>query len=224
MTTTFGLITEGLTDQIVIENILSGHFDRNNLSVHPLQPERNKDNDNKSGHGGWTLVIKYCKSLDFQQAFQFNDYVIIQIDTDVLDGYDGISYHDEKGVLSPEQLIEKVKEKFKSLIGEAFYSEHSRRIIFAIAVHSIECWLLPLYYEDNRQQKIVHCLKKLNRAINKKEGFTIDEKAKNPEYYRDLSNAYSDNQTLTEHSPNNPSLNSFIEEIESKNIVIDSED
>ncbi|OIP72049.1 MAG: phage tail protein [Oscillatoriales cyanobacterium CG2_30_40_61] len=216
--TTFGLITEGLTDQIVIENILSGYFDTDNLSVHPLQPERNKDNDNKSGHGGWTLVIKYVQTQDFQQAFQFNDYVIIQIDTDVLDGYEGISYHDEKGVLSPEQLIEKVKEKFKSLIGEAFYSEHSHRIIFAIAVHYIECWLLPLYYkEESKQQKITGCLRALNDAINKTKKFTIDEKAKNPDYYRTLSDPYSEHKTLMKHYQNNPSLKFFIEkEIQTK--------
>ncbi len=227
MTTfTFGLITEGLTDQIVIENILSGYFNTNDLSVHPLQPERDKDNDNKSGHGGWTLVFEYCKSEDFKKAFQFNKYVIIHIDTDVLDGYEGISYHDKNGELSPEQLIEKVKEKFKSGIGEVFYSDHSHRIIFAIAVDSTECWLLPLYYkEESKQQKITGCLRALNDAINKKKKFTIDKNAKNPDYYRIVSDPYSKHKKLMKNYQNNPSLNSFIEEIESKNIVIiDSDD
>jgi hypothetical protein len=40
----FGLITEGLTDQIVIENILAGYFKNLDLDVEPLQPERDKDN------------------------------------------------------------------------------------------------------------------------------------------------------------------------------------
>jgi hypothetical protein len=55
---TFGLITEGLTDQIVIENILHGYFNTEPV-VNPLQPERDKDNDDKSDYGGWTLVFKY---------------------------------------------------------------------------------------------------------------------------------------------------------------------
>lgn len=220
---TFGLITEGLTDQIVIENILSGYFNTNDLIVNPLQPERDKDNDNKSDHGGWTLVIKYCQSPDFKAAFQFNKYMIIQIDTDVLDGYNSISHRDENGVeLSPQQLIEKVKEKFKSLIGEDFYREYYDRIIFAIAVHCTECWLLPLYYtEKKKKQKIKSCLGTLNQALNIKEDFTIDKNAKNPEYYRIVSKAYSKQKTLLKNYSDNPSLKIFIQEIESRKIVID---
>lgn len=214
--TTFGLITEGLTDQIVIENILSGYFNTNDLIVNPLQPERDKDNDNKSDYGGWTLVFKYFQTQYFQQAFQFNDYVIIHIDTDVSEDINyGISHQDENGELSPEQLIEKVKEKFKSLIGEDFYSKYYDKIIFAIAVHSIECWLLPLFYTDNRKQKIKNCLDTLNKALIKtKNNFTID--AKKPEYYRTLSDSYSKHQTLMKHYPNNPSLKIFIEEIKTR--------
>ena len=213
---TFGLITEGLTDQIVIENILSGYFNTNDLIVNPLQPERDKDNDNKSDYGGWTLVFKYCKSEDFKKSFQFNNYVIIHIDTDVSEDINyGISHQDENGELSPEQLIEKVKEKFKSLIGEDFYSKYYDKIIFAIAVHSIECWLLPLFYTDNRKQKIKNCLDTLNKALIKtKNNFTID--AKNPRYYRTLSDSYSKHQTLMKHYPNNPSLKIFIEEIQTR--------
>ncbi|WP_254175091.1 phage tail protein [Planktothrix pseudagardhii] len=219
--TTFGLVTEGITDQIVIENILSGYFDTNDLIVNPLQPERDKDNDNKSDHGGWTLVIKYCQSEDLKKAFQYLDYVIIQIDTDVLDGYEGISYRDKNGELSPEQLIEKVKEKFKSLIGEDFYREYYDRIIFAIAVHSTECWLLPLYYtEKKKKQKIKSCLGTLNQALKIKEDFTIDKNAKNPEYYRIVSKAYSKQKTLLNNYSDNPSLKIFIQEIESRKIVI----
>ena len=32
----FGLITEGLTDQIVIENILAGYFKNPDLDIRPL--------------------------------------------------------------------------------------------------------------------------------------------------------------------------------------------
>lgn len=155
--------------------------------------------------------------------------MIIQIDTDRSQDtkYD-IPLQDEKGVkLTPEQLIEKVKEKFKSVIGEVFYSEHSRRIIFAIAVDSTECWLLPLYYTDkSKQQKITGCLGTLNTAINKKKKFTIDKNAKNPDYYRIISDPYSKHKKLMKMKTyqNNPSLKIFIEEIDSKNIVIDSDD
>ncbi len=214
---TFGLITEGLTDQIVIENILSGYFNTDDIIVNPLQPERDKDDENKSDYGGWTLVFPYCHSEVFQKAFQFNEYVIIQIDTDVSEDYD-IPKQDENGELSPETLIEKVKEKFEGLIGEDFYQKNQDKIIFAIAVHSIECWLLPLYYQDNKKKKITNCLVTLNQAIGKSEGFTIGKK--NPAYYRTISGKYCDNKVLMKCYKHNPSLKVFIKEIETRNIEI----
>lgn len=37
-----GLISEGITDQIVIEHILDGLLDDEDLSVEPLQPTRDE--------------------------------------------------------------------------------------------------------------------------------------------------------------------------------------
>ena len=135
----FGLIAEGLTDQIVIEDILAGYLNSAYIEVTPLQPKRDK-----SKIGGWTLVFDYCRSKKFQEAFQFIDYIIIQIDTDVSEDY-GVAKQDENGEFTPQQLIAKVIEKFRSAIGDNFYSRYQPQIIFAISVHSIECWLLPLY-------------------------------------------------------------------------------
>ncbi|MDZ4787195.1 MAG: phage tail protein [bacterium] len=149
----FGLITEGLTDQIVIENILAGYFNSPDIDVEPLQPERDKDNDNKSKYGGWTLVFDYCQSKDFRESFQFIDYIIIQIDTDVSEDYH-IAHQDENGEFTPQQLIEKVIEKLRDAIGEDFYSQNQQKIVFAISVHSIECWLLPLYYSLSHKGEV----------------------------------------------------------------------
>ena len=216
---TFGLITEGLTDQIVIENILNGYFNTDDIIVNPLQPERDKDDENKSSYGGWTLIFRYCQLKDFREAFQFNEYVIIQIDTDVSEEY-GIPKQDENGELSPETLIEKVKEKFEGLIGKEFYQKNYDKIIFAIAVHSIECWLLPLYYQDNKKKKIKNCLGTLNQALKTKEKFTIDKKK--PNYYHRISGKYCDNKVLMKFYKHNPSLKVFIQEIETRNIEINS--
>lgn len=180
---TFGLITEGLTDQIVIENILSGYFNTDDI----------------------------------------NEYVIIQIDTDVSEDY-GIPKQDENGELSPEKLIEKVKEKFEGLIGGEFYQKNQDKIIFAIAVHSIECWFLPLYYLDDKNKKnktkTKNCLEQLNKALRKSEGFTIGKK--NPAYYRTISGKYCEHKVLMKCYKHNPSLKVFIEEIETRNIEINS--
>lgn len=39
---TFGLITEGLTDQIVIEDILSGYFNTADIIVNPLNQKETR--------------------------------------------------------------------------------------------------------------------------------------------------------------------------------------
>ena len=217
-----GLIAEGLTDQIVIENILAGYFNNLDLDITPLQPQRDKKDENKfTGYGSWSQVFAYCRSRDFQDSFQSNDYIIIQIDTDVSEEY-GIPQQDENGELTPEQLIEKVIEKFKQEIGEDFYNKFQQRIIWAISVHSIECWLLPLYYQDSKKSKLKNCLGTLNQELIKKHDFTID--AKKPEYYREISQKYSKHKNLMACYQDNPSLKSFVVDIESKKIVIPLED
>jgi hypothetical protein len=179
----FGLIAEGKTDQIIIENILVGYFNTDTITINLLSPPRDKTGRYfDQNYTNWLKVFEYCQSSEFKDAFQYNDYIIIQIDTDVSEEKHYDIPKIENGIeLSPEQLIEKVVAKFKNLIGEAFYATHIDRIIFAISVHSVECWLLPLYYKDNKKSKIKNCLRALNQALAKKEGFTID--AKDPEYY-----------------------------------------
>lgn len=98
---TFGLIAEGITDQIVIKNILAGYFNNLNIRVYPLQPLIDETDENKAeNYGGWSQVIDYCQSDEFQDAFQSNEYVIIQIDTDVSQEWNApytVSHRDENG-------------------------------------------------------------------------------------------------------------------------------
>lgn len=225
--TTFGFITEGVTDQIVIEYVLNGFFDTNDIDINELQPLRDETDKSRSqNYDGWTLVFEYCSSTKFKEAFQFNDYIIIQIDTDVSEekNYD-VSKRDENGVeLEPADLIKKVREKFEALIGEEFFHAHEEKIIFAISVHSIECWLLPIYFNDNRKSKIVNCLGTLNREIGKKEKFTIDPKNKNADYYDAISKTFRKHETLNRLCKENPSFNIFIEEIQKRNISVETDD
>ncbi len=221
MTKTFGLIAEGPTDQIIIEDILYGFFGEDFVDdVRYLQPEIDKD-------GGWGKVFNYCRSLDFQQAFQANDYLIIQIDTDVSEekGFE-VSHRDEKGnTLGAEDLIKNVKAKLIELIGTDFYQENSERIIFAISVHSMECWLLPLYYQDKNKEKIERCFNLLGKKINElhkqkkiKFYFDLTNKVKIPDHYKQISYQYSKNKILLGHYALNPSFKIFIEELQAKNI------
>jgi hypothetical protein len=96
---TFGIIAEGLTDQYVIENILRGFFggSGDDLVVNyvrpPLDATGRAEGAGKTGDkppAGWTLVFKALRDGEHKKALQFNDHVIVQIDTDVCEekGFD----------------------------------------------------------------------------------------------------------------------------------------
>lgn len=220
----FGLIAEGISDQIVIDNILAGYFNNSDIDVNFLQPLRDETDANKQkNYGGWSQVIEYCQSVEFKEAFQSNEYIIIQIDTDVSQDWNApytVSHRDENGTLTPEKLIEKVIEMLVGLIGEDFYQQYQDKIIFAISVHSLDCWLLPLY-SKNHKDKIAGCLNALNRELMKDKKYK--NFAKNFKYYDKISHPYIKHKILMKHYRDNPSLNKFIELLESQNIVIDAE-
>lgn len=169
-------------------------------------------------------MFEYCETKKFREAFQFNDYVIVQVDTDVLEEkhYDIPKY--EKGKdLSPEQLIDRVTKKLSGLIGNTFYQQYKERMLFAIAVHSTECWLLPLYYMDKkRQANTKNCLKALNRHP-KMEKTKINPKDKNPDIYEAISGKYCKHKTLMALYKKNPSLQIFVEDVEKRKIIIDED-
>ncbi len=218
----FGFITEGKTDQIVIGNILSGYFNTPDLDFRPFLPLLDETDKKKENFSNWKLVLDYCHSDKFKEAFQFIDYLIVQIDTDTCEErhYD-ISKLEAGRELPPEELVEKVSLKLQELIGKDFYTNYSKQIIFAISVHEIECWLLPLYYTDNKKKKHKGCLATLNQALCRTENFRISDSNKNPDYYEIISRKYSKKRTLMSKYQDNPSLKIFIEEIEKREIIIE---
>lgn len=217
--TTFGLIAEGITDQVVIENILIGYFNNPDIVINPLLPLRDETDKNRiENYSNWLKVFDYCASSKFKEAFQFSDYLIIQVDTDTSEEvhYDIPKYQDGEE-LTPEALIDKVVEKCQGLIGEAFYRKYKARIIFAISVHSTECWLLPFYCTNNKQAaQTKNCFQRLSRQCQQ----TI---RKNYNEYDSLSRKYCKNKVLMKNYARNPSLKIFVEGIQAKNIVIDDE-
>lgn len=210
MTISFGLVTEGRTDQAVIRAILAGYFGEDNITVTSLNP----DDINKLG--GWGQVFKYCRSVDFQEAFELKDYVIIHIDTDISSQYKIAQIDQDGNSLSPNQLIENVKNKFKSLLDPEFYQRYGERIIFAIAVHSIECWLLPLYCEDAEKSEIDNCSARLEKTIIEKSILT--RFVKKSKCYQRIALPYATKETLLENYSLNPSFKIFIEDLQMKNI------
>lgn len=209
---TFGIISEGVTDQVVLENIFFGWTGDKNLSVTRLQPKNNES-------GNWDKVFKYCQSSDFKGAFSFCDIVVIQIDTDfMLKGEVSEEFRIDIQMLTVEKTIDAFKQKFISLIGEEFYAEYQHQILFAIAVNEIECWLLPIYYmsDNSKAMKTVNCIDTLNRALFKKEGFYINEKR--IEFYEIIAKHFSKKQDIDRYAKKNPSFDFFIRDIRNKDI------
>lgn len=183
--TTFGLIGEGITDQIIIENVLFGFANVHELdepAITQLQPPFN------SPHGGWTLVFHYLNRGEYRKDLQTLDYLVIQVDTDVSQdvGFD-VPWNDSNGPLPIETLVQNVVTKLVDLIGKDTYEAHANRFIFAIAVHSTECWLLPLVFNDNKATKIEHCLKAIDHELMKvrnEKPLSSADGAKDPKTYR----------------------------------------
>jgi hypothetical protein len=59
-----------------------------------------------------------------------------------LRGFDVLA-HDEGRALSVPELVARVIERLRRHIDPAFYAANRDRILFAVAVREIECWLLP---------------------------------------------------------------------------------
>ena len=213
----FSLIAEGITDQIVIENILYGFCDDPDIDVTFLTPLRDETDRNRTtSPGNWSQVLEYCSSERFRGVFQSNsDYVVIQIDTDACHDFKVNNRNDEGEELSVEAMIESVKLFLIERIGSVFYESYKTRIVFAVAVQSIECWLLPLVYTDDKRSKTTGCLDTLNRKLVKqKKPFSIDAKNKNVGYYQAISDPYSKHKRLIAEYTFNPSLKRFVQELE----------
>lgn len=168
----FALITEGITDQAVISAVLYGLYDDDEPEIRPVQPLRDATDEARQGNrAGWEKVFEYCSLDDFAAVFATNDYVIIQVDTDVC-GHPNfpVALVDENGDRSPADLVAEVKSFIDAKIAPAILATHGNRIFYAISVHSLECWLLPLHAAtaaDRRRSK--NCATHLARVLARKD-------------------------------------------------------
>lgn len=212
----FGIIAEGITDQVVIENILMGYFNNTELDIIELQPQRNKS---EASFGGWEQAFRYCQEENWEQTFQLVDYVIIHVDTDVCEHPNfNIPKYEAGKELSVEELRDRTIQKLQTLIGETFYRQFAEQFFFAIAIHSIECWLFPLYCTDTQQAaQIKNCEKRLKRALT---GKLAKFSKSYTDYDRLSENYYLNPKKFTQYYPQNPSLKQFIDEIQTRQITI----
>jgi len=201
-----GLVCEGKTDQILLEKILSTWTGNPELRINRLHPKPNES-------GGWSQVFKFCESEDFQDIFSANDFIVIQIDTDFMSGDSvGEKYRIDLKDLDVKETVEAFREKIIELISEEFYDKYSDRIIFAIAVNEIECWLLPVYFSDKKAAKNVNCIDTLNQVLPQKEGFYID--AKDDVYYRKLAKNFRKKKAIQKYAKQQESFSLFLDNLQ----------
>ncbi len=167
----FALITEGKTDQAVLRNILIGIYG-SDVEVNGLQPLYDATDSNRvqaESFGNWELVFEFCKYANFDDIYMENDYVIIQIDTDMGEHVNfGIPLTHDGIDRRVEDLVDDVRNKIISHIDQVSYQQYKSQFKFAISVHSLECWLLPLYAKSNtHSSKMKNCSKQLERDANR---------------------------------------------------------
>ena len=200
----FGLISEGPTDQIIIERIIHDIFSGKEVDVNMLQPKQDET-------GNWDKVLKYIQDEEFRQAFQLNDYIVIHLDTDVMrtEHWPKTLQLNLANNKTIDEQITEVIELLNTLIPseDGFMEEYGNQIIFAIAVDSVECWILPFYFENKpaKAAKTTGCIDTLNEVLRQKEGFYLDKK--DFRYYRKMGKRI---KKVEQSAGKNPSLEIFV--------------
>ncbi len=114
-----------------------------------------------------------------------NDFIVIQIDTDacIQPNYDVDIYDENHQKVADAVLYDRVCDRLKRDISEDVWNKYSDKILFAICFDETECWLLPLYYENDAKKRCAttNCIYILNQKLQK-DGIGIPkDKKNNPE-------------------------------------------
>ncbi|MEM1252617.1 MAG: phage tail protein [Cyanobacteria bacterium P01_H01_bin.21] len=214
----FALICEGITDQVIITDILCGFFSNEDLDedISRLQPPFDATTQKQKDFGGWQMLLAYLESSQFRDAVLSNRYVVVHVDSDISSrqGFDVKHTDEQNEELSVEMLVDKVISKLIEVVNTKaadFYQNYREKIIFCISVHSIECWLLAHYRsKPPKNPKIKGCENELKRVLGRKYGQRCAKDfTKNYRYYRQLSEPFLENKSLQFLASQEPSFKVF---------------
>lgn len=203
----FAIAGEGLTDFTILKNLLIGFTNDKNLSVRRLLPEA------KEAFGWANLFDQLSKDI-FKNGFEFSDYVIVQVDSGTCEDWkEGLKHigDDESQV---EGFVNQVVQVLIKRIGKEFYTNNQQKIIFAVAVHDIECWVLPFISDKaSDQSKMINCFKSAEGIANK-QGFSLHQKNyQDGKHYDELSKGMKKQKDLMRLCKLNPSLKIFVDKL-----------
>lgn len=211
----FNIIAEGNTDFRVLRIIIESIID--DAVVNVLVPTVDAYSHTTVGTAGWEKVIDYLESNLLEGALANSDYLVIQIDTDVCEH---VNYNASPITLADqdiEQFYEVIKNKMIEWINKFnpnTYEKYKEKIIFAICIHSLECWLLALYVKQHElPRKRIHSgLDHLNRALER-HNMKISE-PKDPNLYEHLALPLRKQRTHTVVREYSYSFDRFISHLE----------
>ncbi|MBT1710845.1 hypothetical protein KK062_21565 [Fulvivirgaceae bacterium PWU5] len=177
------LITEGPSEHRIVKHIITRYFKGEDVEIRQIQPKLISGRQDNNTPGGWNEVLKYCGREEIRDILIENDYLVIQIDTDQsqISPFDVSHTHLNNTQKSPSELCTEVIEKLKGLFKTDIKHEYGHRIFFAICVHTIECWLLPIYYSNKETHcsKTVSCISLLNKELSRQNIQTLPTNDKN---------------------------------------------
>jgi len=206
---TFALISEGVTDQIILERIIEqicGKMFDDGIDVNPLQPLRDATDAHSAPYGGWELVLEFCEE-SATDALAANDYIVIHLDTDQGDHPNFGLPLTHNGTDQPySALVAGAIEIITARLNRTLYRAHSERFLFAISVHSMESWLLLCLFNCDEPKNSMMRLNRLLRKNNR--GVLIKEARGYAVIAREIKR-----KTLIALNTGNSSLSSFIAQL-----------
>ena len=212
----FALVTEGVTDYLVLKPILQNYFSEEPI-IRQIRPEINDSEHETGGPGGFRQVLDFCKSDSINEILKENDFVVIQIDSDVSPsrGF-GIPHKINGFDIELTELYTSIIDHLKSLFPVSVAPISFNKIIFAIGIHSIECWLIPVLAPEG--PNITHlCLTILNDELREAGMFQIPKRRKNStrskDSYSKLTKAFSSKKEITRIANYNVGFKKFVESL-----------
>ncbi len=221
---TFALITEGVSEYNVIKHLVSKYFKEQDPDCNPIQPKQTQGK--QDGIGGWNEVLKYCQLDDLRNILIENDYLIIQIDSDQSEtspfdiAHTKIGSNEQK---TPAELAEEIAAHLESLLLPDIRETLLHRIIFAVSVHTIECWLLPIVLTNSKKaSKPNACLTELNKGLTMQNKPHIQKEKNSPQArsaYQALLRSIKNETDIQRLAESQASLACFVANLHQKTIT-----
>lgn len=220
--TNIGLISEGISEHHIIKHIVERYLGEDNYSLNQIQPKIKKQGqqEKQDNFGGWLEVLNHCTEEKFDEILVYNDYIIVQIDTDRCES---INYDVKKTKLNchiktDEELYNDICRRINKNISALKQAQYKNKIIFAICFNETECWLLPIYYTDNTKCNTTNCIFKLNQKITTQKITAIPEKEKNSpnaiNTYKSILKNLRKQKDIINYSQYNYGFKKFIEQLD----------